>query len=304
MAGDGYLKDRIYLYLPLFLGLLIFTLVIMLLPYETVYVEDRAYLSVFLVSIVLCVAVFVIGTLYNVMIWMHGKGLVGAPERRLLRLLARYPRFVMNKGLGKILASHAKNTFYLSKLKDRSVTRWLMHLLILSGFLIMFILDLVVTFSLDILKYQPMMDENGWAKVWIRDFAFELTGFMILLGLCIASVRRFVLRPKIVRTELPDAVSILFLLAVVFGGFILEAFGIAGSIQDHTMNQEYSFFGYAISMLMPSSWGAYYDQVWLIHGVMSALFIAYIPFSKLFHMIATPIAIEAEHMSPSEVNSA
>ena len=51
-------------------------------------------------------------------------------------------------------------------------------------------------------------------------------------------------------------------------------------------------------MAMPSSVGAYYDQAWLIHGIMSALLIAYIPFSKLFHMIATPVAIEAEKFVP------
>jgi nitrate reductase gamma subunit len=36
---------------------------------------------------------------------------------------------------------------------------------------------------------------------------------------------------------------------------------------------------------------------------MSALLIAYIPFSKLFHMIATPVAIEADKTLP-EVRTA
>lgn len=298
MAEGRYLKDRLSLYLPFFAGLLLLALIILVLPYETVYVEDRTYLAVFLISIILCLAVFFIGTLYNMMIWMQGKGLVGAPERRLMRVLFKATRFVFSRRFGKVMTVFAKDALYLSKLKDRSATRWLMHLLILEGFAGMFVLDLVVTFSLDFLKYGPMIEETGWAKVWIRDFAFELTGVMILLGLCIASFRRFVLKPRIVRTELPDAASIVFLLAVVLGGFIVEALGIAGNIPGHTVNHEYSFFGYALSLLMPSSWGAYYDQVWLIHGVMSALFIAYIPFSKLFHMIATPIAIEAEQMLP------
>src|SRR4030066_1659117 len=104
----------------------------------------------------------------------------------------------------------------------------------------MFALDLIVTFSLDILKYEPMIEEDGWAKIWLRDFGFELVGFMMLLGLSRAAVRRFLLRPKILRTELPDAASILFLLAVVLGGFILEGMGIAGHIQDHRENEAYS----------------------------------------------------------------
>ena len=301
MAGRRYLKDRLYLYLPFFVGLLILALAILLLPYETVYVQDRTYLSVFLVSIVLCVSVFFLGTLFNVMVWMEGKGLVGAPERRLMRLLSRAIRLLFSNQFGKIMGVLYRNAIHLPKLKERSVARWFTHFLILGGFVLTFVLDIVVTISLDLFKYQPMIDETGWAKIWIRDFAFELTGIMMLVGLCIVAVRRFIIRPKMLRTELPDAASILFLLAVVLGGFVVEALGIAGGISGHTVNQGYSFFGYSLSLLIPSPWGAYYDQVWLIHGVTSSLLIAYIPFSKLFHMIATPIAIEAEQILPSEV---
>jgi nitrate reductase gamma subunit len=77
--------------------------------------------------------------------------------------------------------------------------------------------------------------------------------------------------------------------------------GIAGRIPDHTSNHIYSFFGYFLSLAMPSSAGDYYDHAWLVHAVMSALLIAYIPFSKLFHMIATPIAIEVDGMLSKEV---
>lgn len=303
MADGRYLSERLSLYLPFFVGLAMLTALILLLPYGTVYVRDRSYLTVFLVSMALSVAVFFIGTLFNALVWMRGKGLVGTPEKRLIRVLGKALRFALSGRVRRILSVFFRDAFYLSRLKDRSVTRWLMHFLILGGFAAMLVLDLIVTFSLDFLRYGPMVEESGWAKIWLRDFGFELAGFMMFLGLCIAAARRFVLRPKIVRTELPDAVSILFLLAVVLGGFVLEAVGIAGGIQGHEDDLGYSFFGYALSLAMPSSWGALYDQVWLVHGVMSALFIAYIPFSKLFHMIATPLAIEAEKMLSSEVAS-
>ncbi len=295
------MKDRTSLYLLFFGMVLVISLIILLLPYETVYVQDEAYLDTFLIVIVASVIVFFLGTLYNVLLWMEGKGLVGTPEGRLLRLLPRTLKFVLSGRFGRMLSVFLRDALYLSKLKGRSAFRWLMHLLILGGFAAMFLLDLVVTFSLDFVKYQPMIEDGGWAKIWMRDFGFELFGFMMLAGLTIAAVRRFIFRPKIVRTELPDATSILFLLVVVLGGFILEGIGIAGRIPGHQVDQAYSFLGYAISQLLPASAGQYYDQAWLIHGVMSALLIAYIPFSKLFHMIATPIAIEADKMLPAGV---
>jgi len=300
MSGARYLKDRLGLYLLFSAAIVIFAAVVMLLPYDTIYVRDRAYLAIFLVSIILCVFVFLLGTMYNALLWMRGRGLVGTPEQRFLKLVPRALGFVRRR-FRPFASSVYNDAIHLPKLKEASVTRWITHFLILGGFVLTLVLDLVATFSLDIAKYQPMIQNDGWAKLWIRDFGFELTGSMMLIGLAIACARRFVIRPKTLRTELPDAVSVLFLLAVVLGGFVLEGIGIAGRIPGHESNQAYSFLGYALSLLMPSSAGGIYDQAWLIHGLMSALLIAYIPFSKLFHMIASPIAIEAERFLPSEV---
>ena len=300
MLDGRYMKDRVILYVLLLAVVLAFSVIVLLLPYETIYVKERIYLDVFLATIIICVAVFVLGVLLNALLWMRGKGLVGSPEGRMLRLLPKTARFLLSRRVGKAISIFAKDALYLSKLKDRSATRWLMHLLILGGFVATFVLDLVVTFSLDIVKYRPMIEEQGWAKIWIRDFAFDLAGFLMLLGLLIAAVRRFIFKPKIVRTELPDAMSILFLLAVVVGGFFLEGVGISGAIEGHQANEVYSFVGYAFAAVTPASWGQYYDEIWLLHGVMSALLIAYIPFSKMFHMIATPIAIEVDRMLPRE----
>jgi len=298
MPRDGYLKDRLWLYLPFFGAVLIVCAVILVLPYETVYVQDEAFLDMFLVTVSVCVAIFMFGTLYNILIWMLGKGLSGSAERRLVRVAWKSIKFFLSRRFGRAVSVFLKDGLYLSRLKERSALRWLMHILILGGFAIMFALDLAVTVSLDFLKYEPMIQDDGWAKLWLRDFGFDLVGSMMLVGLLIAAFRRFVVKPKIVRTELPDAASILFLLAVVVGGFVLEGIGIAGNIQGHEIGDQYSFMGYAFSLITPDSLGAYYDEAWLIHGIMSALLIAYIPFSKLFHMIATPIAIEADRMLP------
>jgi nitrate reductase gamma subunit len=298
MPRDGYLKDRLWLYLPFFGAVLIVCAVILVLPYETVYVQDEAFLDMFLVTVSVCVAIFMFGTLYNILIWMLGKGLSGSAERRLVRVAWKSIKFFLSRRFGRAVSVFLKDGLYLSRLKERSALRWLMHILILGGFAIMFALDLAVTVSLDFLKYEPMIQDDGWAKLWLRDFGFDLVGAMMLVGLLIAAFRRFVVKPKIVRTELPDAASILFLLAVVVGGFVLEGIGIAGNIEGHEIGDQYSFMGYAFSLITPDSLGAYYDEAWLIHGIMSALLIAYIPFSKLFHLIATPIAIEADRMLP------
>jgi len=300
MASGRHLSERAGLYVLFSVGVALFSAVVLLLPYETVYVRDRAYLAAFLVTVIVCTAVFLLGTMWNALVWMRGKGLVTTPERRLLGLVMRSVRLLVSRRLGRAAAILLRDALYLSKLKDRSALRWFMHLMVLGGFLLMFALDLLVTFCLDVARYEPMIADDGWAKLWLRDFGFDLVGLMMLVGLTIAALRRFAFKPKIVRTELPDATSILFLLAVVLGGFILEGMGIAGGIPGHEVSPEYSFVGFAFSLIMPGSVGGYYDQAWLVHGVMSALLIAYIPFSKLFHMLATPLAIEVEGLMAKE----
>ena len=300
MTEAGHAGGRLSLYAILVAIISLFTAVVLLLPYDTVYVRDEAYLSYFLAVIVVCCAVFVLGTASNALLWMRGRGLVGTPEARLVRTLSAAVRVLLSRRLWRRLRVFVVRAFYISDLKEVSFSRWLAHFLILGGLAAMFVLDLAVTLSLDVLRYGPMMDEGGWAKLLFRDFAFDLVGLMVLVGLCMAAVRRYVVRPKQVRTELSDTASILFLLAVVAGGFVLEGMGIAGQIPGHTTDAEYSFVGYILSLGMPSSAGEYYDPAWLVHGVMSALLIAYIPFSKLFHMIASPLAIEVDDMLSEE----
>ena len=300
MTDAGRAGGRLPLYALLAAVISLFTAIILLLPYETVYVRDEAYLSFFLAVIVICCAVFVLGIASNALLWMRGRGLVGTPEARLVRTLYAALRVILSRKLWRSLRVFVVRAFYISDLRAVGFSRWLAHFLILGGCAAMFVLDLIVTVSLDVLRYGPMIDEDGWAKLLVRDFAFDLVGLAVLVGLCMAVVRRYMVRPKQVRTDASDTVSILFLLAVVAGGFVLEGMGIAGQIPGHTANTEYSFVGYILSLGMPASAGEYYDAAWLVHGVMSALLIAYIPFSKLFHMIASPLAIEVDDMLSEE----
>src|SRR4030067_1131195 len=88
MPGGRYLKDRIGLYLLFSAPILTFSVAVLVLPSETVYVESRDGLMLFLAVMIACVFVFLLGTMYNMLIWMQGKGLVGAPQRRLLRAMS------------------------------------------------------------------------------------------------------------------------------------------------------------------------------------------------------------------------
>jgi nitrate reductase gamma subunit len=294
---------RLSLYLLLAVVLTVFTMVILLLPYDTVYVQDRAYLRWFLVVMVASVVAFTFGVVSNVLMWMRGRGLVGTPESRLMRAFAKALSFALSRRMARLLRVFLKEALYIARLRDLSLFRWFAHFMILGGFVLMFLLDIIVTISLDLLRWEAMISSDGWAKLLVRDMAFEVAGSMMLIGLAMAIGRRFIARPKQLKTEGADVVTLAFLFLVVAGGFVLEGMGIAGRIPGHETHESYSFVGYAFSLAMPGSAGDYYDQAWLVHGVMSALLIAYIPFSKLFHMITAPVAIELEALLGREAGS-
>ncbi len=294
MSRSNGSAGRLPLYLILVFVISAFTLAVLMLPYDTVYVQDRAYLDWFLVVMIVCFAVFVLGTVSNALVWMRGKGLVGTPESRLMRTVAKALTIVFSRRIVKLAYIFVRETLYIARLRELSTFRWFAHFMILGGFLLMFALDILVTLSLDIFGWEAMISEDGWAKLLVRDLAFEIAGLMMLVGLAMALTRRFVVRPKQLSAEGADAASLVFLFLVVVGGFALEGMGMAGSIAGHGGNEPYSFVGYAFSLVMPESAGDYYDQAWLVHAVMSALLIAFIPFSRLFHMLVAPVVVQLE----------
>lgn len=300
MSSNGKLAGRATLYLILVAVVSAFTIVVLMLPYDTVYVRERAYLHWFLATMIVCFAVFLIGASANALIWMRGKGLVGTPESRLVRLLVKALPVVFSRMIVRLGSAFIKEALYIAKLRELSAFRWLAHLMILGGFVLMLALDLLVTMSMDLLAWEAMIANDGWAKLLVRDLAFEVAGLMMLMGLLMAVGRRFIARPRQLRTEGADIATLSFLLFIVAGGFALEGMGIAGGIPGHEGDEWYSFVGYSVSLAMPESAGDYYDQAWLVHAVASALLIAYIPFSKLFHMLAAPIAIELEALLGKE----
>jgi nitrate reductase gamma subunit len=80
------------------------------------------------------------------------------------------------------------------------------------------------------------------------------------------------------------------LLIVVIGGFVQEGIGMTSNLPSHDSPGIYSFVGAAFSAVLPSVSMETYSQLWFVHAIASLALIAYIPFSKLFHSFAAPLA--------------
>jgi Fe-S oxidoreductase/nitrate reductase gamma subunit len=126
-------------------------------------------------------------------------------------------------------------------------------------------------------------------------FLMELFGLFLLLGVLMAAERRYVSKPdrlgyKETSDNTPDDAIVLLLLgSIIVTGFVIEALRI------HVTNppwEVWSFIGYTMSKAFA---GMNHDTAKILHKVMwwthtfiSLGFIAYIPYSRLLHIITTP----------------
>ena len=127
-------------------------------------------------------------------------------------------------------------------------------------------------------------------------FLMDLFGLFVLIGVILALYRRFITKPdrlgyKDKPDNTPDDTIVLFLIgSIIVTGFIIEALRI------YVTNppwEQWSFVGWylAHSSFTGVDYGTakiLHKVSWWIHALLALGFIAYIPYSRLLHMITTP----------------
>jgi nitrate reductase gamma subunit len=115
---------------------------------------------------------------------------------------------------------------------------------------------------------------------------------MLIIGLLLAYLRGQKQRRGLL-PDLPhqDLLALGLIAAIVVIGFILEGMRIA--MTGFPEGSSYAFVGYSIGRLFftASSLTSVYGWVWYVHAVLTGAFIAYLPFSRLLHIIISPIVL-------------
>ena len=170
--------------------------------------------------------------------------------------------------------------------------RWFKHTLIFWGFSLMFGVEIVAVFvreALPAFGLPDVWEDLGHPVRLAFDFAYDLTGLMVLVGCILALAWRLKVNgtPEQKFTDTPTA---LFLFFVVISGFLLEGARIAGTGGD-AVNAA-SFVGVIFAKLFDGGGaldGGIHDGLWFIHVLGSCAFIAYVPVKRLIHSCATPM---------------
>lgn len=127
---------------------------------------------------------------------------------------------------------------------------------------------------------------------------FEITGLMILLGAALAMARRLGRGAKrLPGLPSPDWPAMGLLGVMVLSGFVIEAARLA--MTNIPAGAQHAFIGAALSKLFQAGPGLQeaYGYLWYGHAISYAAFVAYLPFSRMRHILLTPLwlALSAGH---------
>jgi len=209
---------------------------------------------------------------------------------KLCKLLANAVRALFSAKILLIIRSLFWDVFLQRRLYRQSPKRWIIHALIFYPFVFRFFWGLIALFG--------SLWKPEWPVVWdmvnknypLTGFLFDFTGVMILVGMGLAFARGWLNRANRA-PGLPeqDRVALSLIGGIVIIGFILE--GMRISLTGYPAGAEYSIIGYWISLLFSTPRGLteVYGFMWYIHAALTGAFIAYIPFSRLLHMIIAPV---------------
>jgi nitrate reductase gamma subunit len=142
-----------------------------------------------------------------------------------------------------------------------------------------------------------LLDKNHPATA----FVYDLTGLLILVGLIWAFVRdRSERHGRPADLSRQDRPTLLLIGLLVLAGFILEGARIA--MTGTPPGSEWAFAGYLLSALFSpgATLTAFYGYLWYLHAILGGAFIAYLPFSRLLHIILAPIVLGMQAVAGPE----
>jgi len=171
----------------------------------------------------------------------------------------------------------------------------IMHGLIFFGFFV-----LIFGAAFDAGEFHFTEPLFGWAflrgkfYIWFS-FLMDLFGLLVFIGVLMAVLRRYIIKPDRLTYKgtsdntADDAIALLLIACIIVTGFIIE------SLRIYVTNPPWetcSFVGWALAQsfigLNLETAKLLHKISWWTHTFFALGFIAYIPYSRLLHIITTP----------------
>ncbi len=191
---------------------------------------------------------------------------------------------IFENGIGPALEILILDVAFQRRTYRRRKLEWFMHILIFWGWIGLLILTIVAAVAEFAGPFLLNQDYTYFVGVWKSlELPNNIFGYMLVLGIVIAMARRLFSKGKDVQARNADIdwILILGLLIVVITGFYAQ-----------TIRETAGIERAVISVYEAKAPGFFDNITVLFHEVFTLLFcVAYLPFSKYFHMITAPLTI-------------
>jgi len=170
------------------------------------------------------------------------------------------------------------------------------HRFIFFGFIVLTLATTVVALDADL----GLHIMRGAFYLYFQSFTVDVFGALVLLGAVMAALRRLVARPKqLVYTS--EATWILAAIVVIVAtGFLLEGWRIAATRDPWAAwSPVGDLVGRASAAFMSAdAMRLAHRAMWWFHLVLCFVFLAWLPYSKMIHLITAPLNIYTASLAP------
>jgi Fe-S oxidoreductase/nitrate reductase gamma subunit len=206
----------------------------------------------------------------------------GLPLRRLDRPLKR---------LG-LLFKHA----FIQGRTAREGYPGLFHWLIYGGFVVLTIATTIVALDADF----GTRIMRGPCYLYFQSFTVDVCGALVMAGILMAAARRHLSRPDRLVYTRESSLILLVIFLILATGFAVEGWRIAATDDPWGL---WSPFGYLVArafsaLMSTAAIKACHRVAWWFHLVLSLGFMAWIPYSKMIHVITAPLNIFLANLEP------
>ena len=303
-------------------------------------------------SLHMSLAIFIIGFIYKVSTWFSLKTSVDSKNiSTAKRVSSAMKGIILTLFSVKILT--LIKVFFLDIILQRKVLkedpfRWLTHILIYGSFMLLLLMH-----ALDKLITAPIFADYSPT---INPFMFlrDLFGLLVIIGVCMAMYRRFILKAPRLKTNPMDYYALILLVIIMVSGILLEGTKIGSYSIYRKMAEQYAgleeaeelkpltafwvkefgtvspdlkgpfdtelieegreihemscagchsrpqwaFMGYSMAaaakgIALSLDRAGIPTLLWYIHFLTCFIGLAYLPFSKFFHILTSPLSLLA-----------
>ena len=239
--------------------------------------------------------IFILGVLSTMLVWFGGA--VAGERNSLHKKIALSAEAVWSTVFSRNFCALVKvlvyDVLFQRRILKESVRRWTIHTLIYWGFIVRFVLAIVTGIMFAVAPECPvsmaLMNKNHPFTA----FAYDFLGLMIVVGVLWAIGRRLIVKPEYSVAEGQDKIALALVGLLILIGFVVEGARIIVT-QIPADVAVYSFIGYPVSKLLAMfsvNWQGIYSVLWYVHALLGVTFIAYLPFSKMKHILFTPLVL-------------